>query len=294
MKTDIGLFLRKVKKLAPRTRALYGQHLVALADWCRAQGIDSFDQLTPDQVDAYLESRSTWGDSTRWSGVCALRRFVRWKYGEDHPLLAVKTERKISPPQRTLNRVKADQLLGLFDTSSPKGIRDLAIVTLALDTGLRANELVSVQLEYLDLDQMALFVPVKGGSWAPACFYEYTASCLARWLGVRETIAVAGEPTLFVSIGGTRPGTAITRDGLRAIFRRFSLHSVVGLISPHDLRRTFATLAVENGAPTRAVQVAGRWSHIKMVEHYTRALQARVLHRYSPVNKLMGVKPVEK
>jgi site-specific recombinase XerD len=200
-------------------------------------------------------------------------------------------ERKPSPPQRTLNRKKADQLLQLFDTSKPKGIRDLAIVTLALDTGLRADELVHIQLSYLDMDQGVLFVPIKGGQWAPAAFYEYTSSCLASWLAVRPKVAKAGVETLFVSIGGTTRGQPLTRDGLRAIFYEFSQDSDIGRISPHDMRRTFATLAVEAGAPTRAVQVAGRWQHIKMVEHYTRALEAKVLHRYSPVNRLMGVKP---
>jgi integrase/recombinase XerD len=293
--TDIETFLKKVKKLAARTRDLYGEHLGKFSEWCQTQNITTWEMVTPDIVETYLEHRASWATSTRWSALCAIRRFARWKYGDSSPLIGVTMERKGSPPQRTLNRGKTNALLGLFDTSTPKGTRDLAIVTLALDSGLRENELVSIQLDYLDFDpehnQGTLFVPIKGGEWEPAAFYEYTTSCLLRWLGVRSTVAKPGVSTLFVSIGGTTRGQSITKDGLRAIFRRFSIHSEIGLISPHDLRRTFATLAVEAGAPTRAVQVAGRWKHIKMVELYTRALEARVLHRYSPVNRLMGVKP---
>lgn len=288
---DNELFLRKVKKLAPRTKELYGKHLELFATWCTSKGVKEWDQVTAALVEDYWDSQTHWASSTRWSAVCAIRRFVRWKYGDNHPIVALKFDREASPPQRTLNHKQADQLLALFDTSRPKGIRDLAIVALALDTGLRADELVSVKLDYLDMDEGALFVPVKGGEWEPAAFFEYTQSCLVRWLGVRETAANEGVDTLFVSIGGLTAGDPLTRDGLRAVFRAFSIHSELGLISPHDLRRTFATLASEAGAPDRAVMVAGRWKSEKMVILYTRALRAKALHRYSPMNNLMGVTP---
>ena len=54
------------------------------------------------------------------------------------------------------------------------------------------------------------------------------------------------------------------------------------------MRRTFATLAIKNGAPTRLVQIAGRWKNIREVERYTRALDAADLEPYSPVGNLFG------
>jgi integrase len=53
------------------------------------------------------------------------------------------------------------------------------------------------------------------------------------------------------------------------------------------LRRTFATIAIRNGAPTRVVQAAGRWADVAMVEHYTAAIEAEDFERYSPVESLM-------
>ncbi len=292
MKDEIDLFLRGQKKLSERTRELYRMHLKIIAGWCEEKGVKGWEELTPELMEAFLASKK-WGDSHKWSSMAAVRRFYRWKSGESNPILQVKVYRRGCPPQKTLNRKQTDQLLGLFDTSTPKGIRDLAIVTLLLDTGLRATELVSIRMEHVDMDEGVLFVPCKGGEWEPAAFYEYTQACLCRWLGLREGIAKAGVDTLFVSIGGTRPGTAISRDGLRAIFHRFSKKSAIGQISPHVMRRTFATLALVAGAPTRMVQVSGRWKSIKMVELYSRALVAKQLQKYSPVNWLMGVKPKE-
>lgn len=284
-------FRRKVQKLRPRTRELYGWYLERFAADCRGRGVETWEAVTPDQVERFLMVQP-WGDSSRWNACCAIRKFFAWKFGPEHPVLTVHVERHAAPPQRTLNRKQASALLSGFDTTTPKGIRDLAIVALALDTGLRAAELVGIRLKYLDMDECSLYVKVKGeDEWQPVAFFEYTESCLRHWLGVREEYANPGVDHLFVSIKGIKPGEPLTRDGLRVIFYKWRLSKDVGKLSPHDLRRTFATLAIENGAPNRAVQTAGRWKHPKMVAHYSRALEAKVLHRWSPMNGLMGFEP---
>ena len=60
------------------------------------------------------------------------------------------------------------------------------------------------------------------------------------------------------------------------------------------LRRTFATLATENGAPTRVVQVAGGWKSLRMVERYTQALKQDAIKPFSPVDRLMKCECIEK
>ena len=55
-----------------------------------------------------------------------------------------------------------------------------------------------------------------------------------------------------------------------------------------SLRRTFATIAIKAGAPTRVVQAAGRWGDVSMVERYTADITADDFDRYSPVEALMN------
>jgi integrase len=57
-------------------------------------------------------------------------------------------------------------------------------------------------------------------------------------------------------------------------------------ISPHDLRSSFATLSTIYGAPSRTVQLAGRWSSIEMVEHYTGNLRLEAIRAYLPMANL--------
>ena len=59
-------------------------------------------------------------------------------------------------------------------------------------------------------------------------------------------------------------------------------------LSPHVMRRTFATLAIRQGASTRLVQVAGGWSNIHMVQIYTQAIQPSDLDGFFATNLIGG------
>jgi integrase len=80
----------------------------------------------------------------------------------------------------------------------------------------------------------------------------------------------------------------LTTGGLRPVMRGWAKSAGIGRLSPHDLRRTFATVAIRLGAPSRIVQVAGRWSRLEMVERYTRTIEAADMDPWFPVNRAMG------
>lgn len=293
---DIDIFLATSterggtrKPLSPSTRALYAYHLQTLFAWLDEQSIKP-KSLTAPQLLKYLDSRTTWSDSSKNLTVCAARAYWRWKYNAKHAVCSVRIRRSEAGPQRTLSKTEIEQLISVFNTEEPKGLRDLALVMLMVDTGLRASEICSLTLEHLDMGERLLYVRVKGDRWEPAAFFEYATSCLENWLVIRKDIAKRETKTVFCSIGGNLPGHPLTRDGLRAIFRK--LGEAAGLqtsISPHALRRSFTTLAFKAGAPSRTVQLGGRWKDLKLVERYSQALQVQAMHPYSPANYVMGI-----
>ncbi|MCK4692865.1 MAG: tyrosine-type recombinase/integrase [Anaerolineales bacterium] len=87
-------------------------------------------------------------------------------------------------------------------------------------------------------------------------------------------------------MGGNRPGTALTPDGLRSIFRALGAKSGLPNLSPHVLRHTFATLAIRQGASSKLVQVAGGWSSLLMVERYTQAIKPEDFQNHFATNVL--------
>jgi integrase/recombinase XerD len=275
------------KPLSPSTRTLYAYHLKALSAWMEEQSIKP-RSLTPAQLLKYLDTRE-WSDSSKNLTVCAVRAYWKWKYTK-HPVCAVRIRRSEPGPQRTLSKKEIEQLISVFNTEEPKGLRDLALVMLMVDTGLRASEICSLTMDHLDMGERLLFVRVKGDRWEPAAFFEYATSCLENWLVIRKDIAKKDTKTVFCSVGGNTPGHPLTRDGLRAIMR--DLGEAAGLetsISPHALRRSFTCLAFKAGAPSRTVQLGGRWKDLSLVERYSKAMQVQAMHPYSPANYVMGI-----
>jgi integrase/recombinase XerD len=287
MLSQVDKFL-KLSTLQPKTRGLYGHYLFMLADWLDRAMLD-YTELDAVRLVDWLDEHPDWSESTRHTAVASARSFYRWKFGDHHDILNVRVKRHKTKAQRVLDMDMIDKLTATFNTRKPKGVRDLAMVTLMLDSGLREAEVTGLLLKDLSVAKRKCWVVIKGGDYAEAAYYDYTASCIDAWLAVRPRIAQETAKTLFVAIGGFYPGEPLTPDGLRGVFRHFGENAGIGPISPHDLRRTFATLAHQNGAPTRIVQVAGRWADIRQVQRYTEALNPSDLAPYSPVNRWMGV-----
>lgn len=257
-----------------------------ILDWI-CQDVGDLEGLTASRLRTWLDSRH-WSNSTQWSALCVVRAFLRWRYGAGHPALTLRIKRLESPPQRVLKLDQVKCLLWSFDTSGAKGRRDLAMCALLLDSGLRAAEVCRLEMSCLDLIERRLQVRVKGGRIQEAVYSEYTASCLLRWFGDRESLVKLGVVSVFVGVGGSLPGRGMTTGGLRAEMRKWAVRAGLKALSPHDLRRTFATQSIRLGAPSRIVQIAGRWKDLAMVERYTRSLEASDFDRWFPVAAAMA------
>ncbi len=285
IEVEVRRFLQTVP-LSPKTQYHYQHYICSFTWYCLDNGMNP-EHVAPATVKEWFDTHR-WSSSTMHFAAAALRTFYRWKYGEAHPILAVRVRRVDPGPQRTLTAEEVSMLLSSINTRTEKGIRDLALLTLMIDTGLRASEVCDIEMRRLDIRNRKLTVRIKGGRWGEAVFFEYTANCLNNWLGIRPHIAEPYCDKVFCGIGGKTPGEAMTRFGIRTTVERLAKHAGIEHFSPHAMRRTFATLATEYGAPTRLVQLAGRWKDIRMVETYTRTLQPEKLKPYSVVNRLMG------
>jgi site-specific recombinase XerD len=284
---EINKFI-STSTLGERTAQTYRFYITEFAYYLIEQEI-KLDQATALDVRTWLKTRANWKPATQYYAISSVRAFFRWKYGTGHPVLETRMKRVDSGPQRTLDQDELGKVLSSIDTSTAKGIRDLAIVTLMLDTGLRSTEVCSILLKNIDLKKMRINVITKGNRWGEAVYFEYTAKCLAGWLAVRPYWAAPDNEFLFSSVGGKTPGEKMTRYGIRMMLENLGEKAGIEHFSPHAMRRSFATLAIENGAPTRLVQAAGRWKDIRMVELYTRKLKSEKIRPFSVVNGLMGL-----
>ncbi len=278
MRTDIDRWLAE-SALSTNTIDRYRRPLYLIAEF---KG--DLQNLTGVEFLDWLNSRG-WGSSARWLAFCAVRGFLRWKFG-DHQALALKIRRSPSPPQRALRLPQIKQLLASFDTSNTKGRRDLAICGTILDTGLRASEICRLTLPYLDLERMMLQVVVKGGHWRSAIYSKHTQLWLDAWLSDRSKVADQGVDNVFVSIGGKTPGMPLTRRGLNILIRRWGERIRIAL-SPHDLRRSMATVCTTLGAPEDVAMKAGGWKSHDVFRRYTVGVLPSDIAPYLPTSAAM-------
>lgn len=282
-------------KVSARTVEGYRWEVQHLATWGSECGLQSARSFRSSDLTRYLAERrdAGIGPSAIKRAIAAFRSFFAFTVGASKsPARNIPYPKVPRRVQRTLTVEEASQVLASFDTSTTTGARDLALFAFMIDSGLRASEVCRVQLSDLRLDDRTALVVVKGGQQRFGIFSEYTAHLLASWLAVRSGVALESETALFVSVGGLKPGTALTRDGLKCLYRRVAFRSGVGMFSPHALRRSFATLSTVFHAPSRSVQQAGGWGDIRQVERYTQALDPRAFDPYFPMPNLVSSGPV--
>lgn len=279
---DIARFLDECD-YSPATIATYAYHLDHLADWITQHQLVP-EAITGQQLRGYLNAHD-WKPNTQRAAGNAAKSFLRWRYGASHPALRLKLPKDTSAPGRVLDVDQVYKLLSIFDTTQALGWRNLTMLALMVESGIRAAEACQLEVDHIHLDRRAFSVLSKGRKWREGIFSSVTGQYLAVWLAARKEIAVKGCPYLFVSVNGKTTGQRMTPAGLRANFRRYGLAAGIGKLSPHDLRRTMATLLIERGAPTRMVQELGGWEDIRMVEHYTRKLKPQNIEQFTPLLK---------
>ena len=249
-----------------------------------------FDYRAPDLNRYQAERRLAGvGTSARKRSVVAIRSFFGHVCGRKSPARSLPGPRVERHQQRVLDWDQAGAVLAACETSRARGLRDLALICLLIESGLRNAEVCRLELSKLDLDRRRLVVVVKGGKEGVGSFDPITAQYLTAWIKAREEIALPETKTVFCSVGGTTPGHPLTPEGLRGIFKKIG--AAAGLVdgfSPHDLRRSCATLKTRLGAPSRVVQVGGRWSNLREVETYTQAISLDDFASYSVVGRLLG------
>lgn len=280
---SLYLVAKRQEGLATTTLNQYEWHLRRLIDWLGGRGVVELDQVSRDLLRAWGAGlHDAWGPATVKQAVCSVRSFFAWCHEDDllesNPGLALKMPSVPARVQRTVTIDEFERMLVGCDVSTVKGVRDSALISLLMDSGLRNAECCRLDVGDLALGERLLTVRVKGGAFDYAFFGQSTADRLRAWLSARP--AVESERALFVSVGGGTPGHRLTTRGLRIVVVRIGEAVGVLGVSPHAFRRGFALAASNAGAPTRVVMAAGRWKNIDMVVRYTLAMRRRELYNH--------------
>jgi len=216
--------------------------------------------VTGHDIQRFLAAR-TCSNGGKHAYFRTLRVFYNWLYSpksgfglnpQGNPITIVdppKVEKKILP---SLTTEQLDYLI-----AQASCVRDKAIISLFVDSGLRLSELAAINPSDIDWGHRLIKVKCKGSREGLAVFGERTESLLKEWL--------SGH-----SPNGRLWG--INKHGINIMLRR--LMTKTGLpCNPHTFRRTFASILAKKGIDSLHIMRLGRWESIQMVERYTRSVR---------------------
>ena len=222
--------------------------------------------------------------------LAAIRSFGRYLCRTGHleqdpgaPLQAPRVERRMPAH---LDVAAMEELLDAPDAATPLGRRDRAILELFYATGLRLSELVSLDLEQVNLSGRQLRVRGKGGKERILPFNRTATDAIRRYLPDRPLLLAvrregSAEPpardALFLNYRGGR----LSARSVDRLVRRYVAASSAKLgISPHALRHSFATHLLERGADLRSIQELLGHARISTTQRYTHVNAAQLTRQY--------------
>src|SRR6476646_3874990 len=231
--------------MAEKTRRAYGVDLGQFALWCTAQELEPRD-VTPRDLRRYaaaLSGRDVVA-ATVARKLASLRAFYRTL--REHGEVAQNPADLIPSPKRPRSLptvLRPDELAALLDripASTPLELRDRAMLEVAYACGLRAEEIVNLEVSSVGFDTEELRVEGKGSKTRIVPAGEPALRAVARYLErARPALAAGdGDQALFLSKSGRRLSTSDVRRRLRVWARNAA---VQGGISTHTLRHSFAT-----------------------------------------------------
>jgi integrase/recombinase XerD len=273
------------RRLSPHTVEAYGHDLQLLGAFAAGHGrqLAALDRAA---VEAFVRQLMAEGRAPRSVArvVASIRTFYRYLVVNGglaaSPADDVRPPRSIRTLPSFLTTAEVDALLAAPDVTTPRGLRDRAMIELLYATGLRVSELVALRPADVNLEDGFLTTVGKGRKERIVPIGDEATSWVRRYLREARPVLVGrrSSPRLFVNARG---GTGLTRIGFWKVLGGYG--TGLGLarrLSPHVLRHSFATHLLERGADLRAIQMMLGHADLSTTQIYTHVLDARLRTLY--------------
>lgn len=247
-----------------------------------------WELLERDLITDYLLSlkRKNYAEATVARKVAAMKSFFQYLQAEGtirgNPTESLESPRVGRSLPKPLSVTEVDELLEQpMKRNTPEARRDRAMLELLYATGLRVTELVS-----LDMDDMNMAGPHpyvrcmgKGSKERTIPIHEQAAAAVTAYVNDARALLVKNrkESALFVN----RRGERLTRQGFWLILKQYAKEAnITSSVTPHTLRHSFATHMLRGGAPLRSVQELLGHANISTTQVYTQIANEHVRQVY--------------
>lgn len=276
-------FLQNDKKLSDNTLQSYNRDIKLYGNYLDTNNLDAV-KCDEESIKEYFGTLKENGkaDSTISRNLASLRSFYQYLYKtkvvSEDPTTNLESPKIQRKPPKVLSTEQVELLLSQPKCVDLKGYRDKAMLELVYATGIRVTELISLDVEDIDLEASSIKCNNRGkeriipiGSLAAGALKEYMTK--AR----NSLLKDDSDPALFVNVNGKR----LTRQGFWKIIKQYKNQADIDVdITPHTLRHSFAMHLLENGAELRAIQEMLGHSDISSTQVYAQMEQDRIKTMY--------------
>ena len=268
---DFLQYIKIEKRLADLTQKHYQRDLKLFLAFCQSQSLTSWSETDSHHIRAYISLRHRKGLSAtslqrELSSIRSLfNYFLREGISTNNPAQGVSAPKKSRKLPKTLDVDQLNQLLNIKATD-PLSIRDSAILELFYSSGLRLAELVSLNINDIDLNDNLIRVTGKGSKTRIVPIGKMAKKAIKNWLDIRIEIVRNDDNAVFLNQRGTRLKPRSVQQRLKLWGEKQGLDS---RLHPHKLRHSFASHMLESSSDLRAVQELLGHADISTTQIYT-------------------------
>ena len=277
-------YLTKVKHASANTIASYMRDIRQFSAWLKAnEELDVVD-ATQVNIGAYLHQQESEGRSgaTISRSLASLKNFYQYLVSsgflEKTPVVDLHVDRGEKKLPQILTGREIELLLSQPVCVDAKGFRDKAMLEVMYATGMRVTELISLDVDDVNLELG--IIKCNGAKKSRAIpLYPMALRSLSIYLReVRDSMVSDPEETaLFVNIGGAR----MSRQGFWKILKYYQASAHIEKeITPHTLRHSFAVHLLENGADISSLQELMGHCDISSTQMYTQMVNQKLKSVY--------------
>jgi integrase/recombinase XerD len=246
----------------------------------------NWEQLQRDVIIDYLASlkRRNYAEATVARKVAAIKSFFGYLQAEGiihgNPAENLESPRVGRSLPKPLSVTEVDELLEQpLKRNTPEARRDRAMLELLYATGLRVSELVSLDVEDINMSGPYVRCMGKGSKERTIPIHEHAAAAVIEYLneGRAPLVKNRKESALFVN----RRGERLTRQGFWLILKQYAKDANISTpVTPHTLRHSFATHMLRGGMNLRHVQELLGHANISTTQVYTQVANEHVRQVY--------------
>ncbi|MDR7856163.1 site-specific tyrosine recombinase XerD [Tissierella sp.] len=272
-------YMKNEKKLTENTLEAYIRDIQQFKEYLIEHKIKDYNNTNKTVIITYLMDlqRNGKATSTISRNLASLRCFFQYllnnNFVKEDPTLNLKSPKSEKKIPEILTEDEVNILLSQPCANDFKGSRDKAMLELLYATGLKVSEIISLDIEAIDLDLGILKVASNDNNYRIIPIGSAAINALENYIATYRPETDKKE-ALFINYSGCR----LTRQGFWKIIKQYTKKSNINkTITPHTLRHSFAVHLIENGADIKTVQEMLGHSDVSTTQIYSFASKDKEL-----------------